>query len=111
METVWLAADRKKSQRVCLKVPVMITGRDVSGAPFTENTHTMKVNADGCLLALSAPVGKGHTVTLLNTRTLAMAECVVVRVEKSADTRSEIAASFLLPNKKFWQVNFPPVSD
>jgi hypothetical protein len=110
METVWLAADRKKNQRVCLKVPVLITGRNVFGAPFTENTHTMKINADGCLLALSAPVGKGHTVTLMNTRTLAIAECVVVRVDKSEDTRSEIATSFLLPNKKFWPVNFPPVS-
>jgi hypothetical protein len=109
METSWLAADRRKNQRVCLKVPVMITGRDVVGAPFTENTHTIKINADGCSLSLSALVSKGHTVTLMNTRTLAMAECVVVRVEKSADTRSEIAASFLLPNKSFWQVNFPPV--
>jgi hypothetical protein len=109
METTWLAADRRRNQRVCLSVPVMVTGHDVFGAPFTENTHTTRVNADGCSLALSALLNKGHSVTLMNTRTLAMAECVVVRIEKSADTRAEIATSFLLPNKKFWQVNFPPV--
>jgi hypothetical protein len=110
METVWLAADRKKNQRVCLKVPVMITGPDVFGAPFTENTHTMKINAEGCSLVTSAVVNKGHTIKLTNSRTLAMAECVVVRIEKSLDARCEIATSFLLPNKRFWQVNFPPLN-
>ena len=109
METSWFAADRRKSQRIFLNVPVRVMGNNTLGISFTEETHTIKVSADGCSVPLSAPVNKGQYVTLLNIRTKAMMECVIVRIEQSSDARHEIGMSFLLPNKKFWQVSFPPV--
>jgi hypothetical protein len=109
METSWFAADRRKSQRIFLNVPVRVMGNNTLGASFTEETHTVKVSADGCSVPLSAPVDKGQYVTLLNLRTKATTECVVVRIEQSSDAQHGIGMSFLLPNKKFWQVSFPPV--
>ena len=109
METSWLAADRRKGQRIFLGVPVKVMGRNTSGASFTEETQTVKVSADGCLLPLSAPVNKGQYVTLMNVRTKGMMECVIVRNEESSDAQHEIGMSFLLPNRKFWQLTFPPV--
>jgi len=109
METSWFAADRRKSQRIFLNVPVRVMGNNTSGISFTEEMQTVKVSADGCSVPLSAPVNKGQYVTLLNLRTKAMLECVIVRIEQSSDAHHEIGMSFLLPNKKFWQVSFPPV--
>jgi len=60
-------------------------------------------------LALSTPVNKSQYVTLLNTHTKAMVECVIVRIEQSSSALREIGMSFLLPNRKFWQLNFPQV--
>jgi len=109
METSWFAADRRKSQRIFLNVPVRVMGNNTSGISFAEETHTIKVSADGCSVPLSAPVNKGQYVTLMNIRTKATMECVIVRIEQSSDGQHEIGMSFLLPNKKFWQVSFPPV--
>jgi hypothetical protein len=109
METSWLAADRRMSQRIFLNVPVRVTGISALGKSFAEEAQTAKVSVDGCLLSLSTPVNKGQNVTLLNTRTNAMVECVIVRIEQSSNTQLEIGMSFLLPNQKFWQVNFPPI--
>jgi hypothetical protein len=109
VETSWLAADRRKSQRMVLGVPVRVMGRSAMGASFTEETKTSSINADGCSLRLSVPVTKGQSVTLLNTRTDAMLECVVVRIGQSAAGQAEIGLSFLLPDREFWQVSFPPV--
>ena len=109
METSWFAADRRKSQRIFLNVAVRVMGNNALGVSFTEETHTVKVSADGCSVPLSVPVNKAQYVTLMNLRTKAMMECVVVRIEQSSDGRHEIGMAFLLPNKKFWQVSFPPV--
>ena len=109
METSWLAADRRKGQRIYLGVPVKVMGNSSSGESFTEETQTIKVSADGCSLVLSAPVNKGQRVTLLNFHTNARMECVIVRILESSDSQHEIGMSFLLPNKKFWHVTFPPL--
>jgi hypothetical protein len=109
METSWLAAERRKNQRVFLSVPVRFSGHSALGNWFTEETQTVKVSADGCLLPLSTPVNKSQCVTLLNTQTKAMVECVIVRIEQSSNALREIGMSFLLPNRKFWQLNFPRV--
>lgn len=109
METSWLAADRRKGQRIVLGVPVRVMGRNASGTSFTEEMQTLKVSADGCSLPLAAPVNKGQYVTLLNLRTKGLMECVIVRIEQSSDARREIGMAFLLPNTKFWQLTFPPL--
>jgi hypothetical protein len=109
METTWLAADRRKGQRIYLGVPVKVIGNNSSGESFTEETRTIKVGADGCSLLLAAPVNKGQYVTLMNFHTNARMGCVVVRIVESSAAQHEIGMSFLLPNKKFWPVTFPPV--
>lgn len=109
VESLWLSADRRQSQRIFLDVPVQVMGHDTLGIAFSEDTRTLKVSADGCSLPLSAPVNKGQHVTLVNIRTRAMLDCVVVRIEQSSGARHEIGMAFVLPNRKFWQVSFPPV--
>jgi PilZ domain len=109
MESAWLAADRRKNQRIALNVPVILMGNDAIGRSFTEEVQTLKVSADGCSLQLATPLNKGQYVTLLHGRTKAMAECMIVRTEQSSVTRLDVGMTFLLPNRKFWQVNFPPV--
>jgi hypothetical protein len=108
METLWLASDRRKSQRTFLSVPVTVLGNTVAGTSFSEETHTIKVSADGCSLLLAAPVARGQSVTVFNLRTEAMSECVVVRLEELSDGRHEVGMAFLLPNRQFWHMYFPP---
>src|SRR6266853_1055992 len=39
-ETSWLAANRRRSQRVLMTIPVRVSGKTDAGLPFGEETHT-----------------------------------------------------------------------
>ncbi len=107
-ETSWLAANRRRSQRVLMKIPVRVSGQTPSAEPSEEEeTYTLAVSAHGALLAFSAPVYRGQRLTLSNPQTKAELECVVVHIDK-LDQEIHVGVEFLLPNPTFWRVAFPP---
>ena len=73
-----------------------------------EETHTLSLNAHGALILLSASVGKGHRLELLNIATGDRAECIVAHVGQHQGDRIEVGVEFILPNPQFWHVAFPP---
>ena len=108
LETTWLAANRRRSQRIALTVPVVVAGANNLGTRFEEDTATMTISPHGALVLLSATVNKGQRITLSNVRTKASVECAVVYVSQGKGTKREVGLSFALPNKSFWKVAFPP---
>src|SRR2546422_5738228 len=55
-ETSWLAANRRRSQRVLMTLPVRVSGKTGAGSPFEEATHTRAISAHGALILVSTPV-------------------------------------------------------
>src|SRR5215472_17395433 len=107
-ETSWLAANRRRSQRVMMKVPVRVSVQ-VGAAPVTEEeTHTLAVSAHGALLAFSAPPYRGQRLTLTNPQTKDSLECVVAHIDRFPNEQVRVGVEFLLPNPTFWHVAFPP---
>src|SRR6202045_5513837 len=82
-ETSWLAANRRRSQRVLMTIPVRVSGRNAAGLPFEEETHTREISAHGGLIPVSTKVCRGQRLTLSNIHTKAALECVVAHIEKS----------------------------
>jgi phosphoserine aminotransferase len=107
-ETSWLAANRRRSQRVLMKVPVRITGQVGAASKFVEETHTLAISAHGALLVVAAPVYRGQRFSLLNLQTKAALECVVAHIDKFPDEQIHVGVEFMLPNPTFWRVAFPP---
>jgi hypothetical protein len=107
-ETSWLAANRRRSQRVLMAIPVRVCGKDVHGSPFEEETHTRAVSAHGALVPVSTWVHRGQRLTLANLQTKAAIECVVVHIEKHQSDHPQVGVEFMLPNPIFWNVVFPP---
>ena len=107
-ETLWLAANRRRSQRVLMKIPVRVSGQIGAGSLFEEETHTLAISAHGALIAVEAPVYRGQQFTLWNVQTKAALECVVVHVHKIPGEQTRVGVEFLLPNPTFWRVAFPP---
>jgi PilZ domain len=107
-ETSWLAANRRRSQRVVMKLPVLVCGQSDATAFFEEETHTMAISAHGALLTLMASVYRGQRVTLSNVQTKAALECVVAHIKKVSREQIQVGIEFLLPNPTFWHVAFPP---
>lgn len=105
-ETSWLAANRRRSQRVLMKIPVRVSGQNALGTPFEEDTQTLAVSAHGALIAVSIRVSKGQRLALSNIQTKAALECVVAHIRH--DDQLQVGIEFILPNPTFWHVAFPP---
>ena len=107
-ETSWLADNRRRSQRVLMKIPVRVAGQDSAGLPFEEETHTLSISGHGALIVVAAPVYRGQRFTLSNVQTKAALECIVVHVDKFPGEQTQVGVEFMLPNPSFWRVAFPP---
>ena len=105
-ETSWLAANRRRSQRVLMTIPVRVSGQISVGLPFEEETHTRAISAHGALILVSTPVYRGQRLTLSNIQTKAALECVVAHIDRRRDPQAGV--EFTLPNPMFWHVAFPP---
>src|SRR6266446_982677 len=55
-ETSWLAANRRRSQRALMTIPVRVSGQNVLGSSFEEETPTRAISAHGALILISAQV-------------------------------------------------------
>src|SRR6266853_4267384 len=105
-ETSWLAANRRRSQRVLMTIPVRVSGQTGAGSPFEEETHTRAISAHGALIPVLTPVYRGQRLTLSNIQTKAALECVVAHIDRRRDPQAGV--EFTLPNPMFWHVAFPP---
>src|SRR6266849_2100924 len=105
-ETSWLAANRRRSQRVLMTIPVRVSGQNGLGLPFEEETHTRAISAHGTLVLMSTQVYRGQRLTLSNVQTKAALECVVAHIDRRKDPQA--GGEFTLPNPMFWHVAFPP---
>ena len=105
-ETSWLAANRRRSQRVLMKIPVRVSGQNAQGLPFEEETLTLAVSAHGALLPVSTQVKKGQRLALSNVQTKSALECVVAHIRRA--DHLQLGVEFTMPNPTFWHVAFPP---
>ena len=108
-ETSWLAANRRRSQRVLMRIPVRVSGQVGTVSAIEEDTYTVAISAHGAMITLAAPVYRGQRFTLLNVQTRESLECDVVHINKAAGQQVQVGLEFLLPNAAFWRVAFPPM--
>ena len=107
-ETSWLAANRRRSQRVLMKIPVRVSFHAGAVSLSDEETHTLAVSAHGALIAVSASLYRGQRLTLSNVQTKGSLECVVAHIDHFPGEQIKLGVEFLLPNPTFWRVAFPP---
>lgn len=108
VETSWLESNRRRSQRIALAVKVQVVGHSRLGEHFRERTQTVSISPHGAMVLVSKRVDKGQQLVLRNLRTEAEAECVAVYVARTPKDQYEVGLSFMLPNRAFWGVVFPP---
>lgn len=100
--------NRRRSQRVLLRMPIDIIGTTPDRQHFCERTVTLVVNAHGALVVLSSPVTAGQVVILKNPETSEEQACRIASIHKHADSPTEVGIEFVKPAPNFWRVTFPP---
>jgi hypothetical protein len=100
--------NRRRSERVMLRMSVMILAEDEERHQIQVQAHTQVVNAHGGLLQLKSHLHLGQSFLLTNPRSGAEMSCRVVRTEDSGLDLYNVAFEFDRPAPKFWPVIFPP---
>jgi hypothetical protein len=101
-------AGGRRSMRVLLSVPILVSGKNVDGAEFKEDARTLVVNAHGALISLDAPVVTGQQVTVANKSTQKALECRIVHLGNGQGGKTQAGIEFVAPSATFWQIDFPP---
>lgn len=101
-------AHQRRSQRVLLSVPVIVSGKRENGSSFSERTRTLVVNVHGALLLLGEPVAVGQALSITNVATGEALTCTVKDTNPGQHEVPEIGIEFSQPSARFWRVSFPP---
>jgi hypothetical protein len=100
------AEERRRSQRVLMRMPVVI---HVNGKSLPGNTHT--VSAGGAMVILKEGLSEGTKVTVENPATKTKVEAKVVRPPQMNQEGSLVPVEFATPSPTFWNIFFPPFSN
>lgn len=98
----------RRSQRVCLSVPIVVFKREPGAAAVAEETRTLIVSAHGASLLLRTPVRSGDLLTLKHKKSLEELVCRVVSFSAEQAGAVEVGVEFEHPAPRFWRIAFPP---
>ena len=98
----------RRSQRVPLKIAIVVSGECRCRVPFYQETRTVLANAHGALILLRTNVIVGQLLILKNTRTQQERACRVVSVLPKPSGPAEVGVEFLRPCPRFWNLSSPP---
>ena len=98
----------RRSQRVCLSVPIQVVKSDPGKPKTTEDTRTLLVSAHGALFVLEQSVQVSELLILKHKKTQEQLVCRVVSSTPDQMGKFEVAVEFENPAPKFWRIAFPP---
>ena len=101
------AAERRRTQRVLIAMPVLVRGGSGPKA-FEEETTTVSVSANGCLVRLGHPVVRGQEIAIVNPKTAEELPSTVTFIGLKEGNKAEVGAEFAEPSPLFWRIAFPP---
>ncbi len=99
------AEERRRAQRVLLRMPVRVHVAK-NPTPIEGFTHT--VSASGAMLILPEAFAQGTKFILENPKTQQRVEVNVVRSPQTSQEGSLVPVEFVSPAPQFWNIIFPP---
>jgi hypothetical protein len=101
-------ANRRRSERVVLRMSVLLVAEDEERKQIQEKAETQVVNAHGGLLRVHQHLHIGQPFVLQNPQNGQEVTCRVVRTEEDGLDFFKVAFEFDRPAPGFWPVVFPP---
>src|SRR5882757_4823542 len=99
---------QRRSQRVMLKVSVVVLAHDADNKLVSEKTRTVTVNAHGASVMLGLKVSIGQVLMLRNSGTGEEVSCRVVYLSPHQSEKREVGIDFMKSCPGFWRISFPP---
>lgn len=93
----------RSSERISLRVPVVIYGFTKKCGAFHEETDTLTVNASGALVMLKTKLEIGDSVFLIHKSSRNEQEVRVAYVDPYSERETKVGLAFKLPIPDFWR--------
>ncbi len=100
--------ERRRSQRIMLRIPGRIYGSRVDRTPLYEDVITDTVSAHGALLNVAEIYSMGMNLLFTNLVTEEEIAARVVFVGDTKEGQKQIAIEFTQDAPLFWRIHFPP---
>jgi PilZ domain len=100
--------NRRRSERVVLRMSVLLVAEDEDRRQIQEQAETQVVNAHGGLLRMRQHLHVGQSFLLNNPQNNMEMSCRVVRTEEDGLDFFKVAFEFDRPAPNFWPIVFPP---
>ena len=101
--------ERRRGERVFLRISINISGTSKEGKRVNEGGQVAVVNRNGALIRVKTPLKPGSTVEVLNDATR---ENLIFRVvwvsERAREGQFDIGIELTAPREEFWGIRFPP---
>ena len=101
---------RRRSQRVTLRMPVVVSEPQSDSRQALERAHTLSVSRYGALIALSSSVNWGQALLLTNPFSRVSQECRVVYVGPDHQDKRHVGVEFMGTETNFWNISFPAMA-
>jgi PilZ domain len=99
--------NRRRSERVLLRLSVLVLAEDEDRKQIQEQAETQVVNAHGGLLRMRHHLHVGQSFLLNNPQTAKEMSCRVVRIEEDGLHFFKVAFEFDRPAGDVWPIVFP----
>jgi hypothetical protein len=101
--------DRRRSERIRLRVPIRVIGFDEARGRFIEDTHTIVVSDTGSLIAMSHKVFPADIIRIINLENLEEGDFRVVGPSIVKETEvAEWGIEGVDKTRNIWGIKFPP---
>jgi hypothetical protein len=102
--------NKRRTERVLLRIPIEVSGEDSNGESFKEKTFTLVINRHGARVALRARVQPGTLVTVKNLQSTLSARFRIVGPSgRSLGEGPEWGVECLQHGIDFWGISFPEI--
>ena len=101
-------SERRRGERVMIRIPVKVYGMGRDGQHINEAAETAVVSRHGALLRLSTPLKHATTLEIMNNFTQKTEKFRVVWVsDKAKEGKFDVGVELMAPHEEFWGVRFP----
>ncbi len=104
-----MSAQKRRSDRLMLTVPLRVQGMDASGDKIKADGRTLVLNRHGAKIQLAQKLATGSTVRIVNLTNRREADFRVVGpTAPPTDKGGEWGVEYVSPNEDIWGIRFPP---
>lgn len=108
MSTEHQGRERRRGERVLIRVPVQLNGTAPDGSPINEAAEAVVVSRFGALLRTHTPLQKDSALDVTNGFSNEVEKFRVVWVsDRAKEGRWDVGVEALNPRVDFWGIRFP----